>query len=120
MIQGVSSDREFQKKATELIKERSLSRVPFALRNTGGVTQNDMAKKLGCTQSKISKLETASIDSIRVSDLVDYAKALDLNISISFHSKRNIVQNIKYHALQIRMHLDRLVGLAYKEADAHK
>lgn len=87
MVRGVSDDPSFKIQAEKAITERSLSRVLLVLRNAAGLTQAEMADKMQCTQGRISKLEMAAQRSIRIGDLLDYARALDLNFCISFERK---------------------------------
>lgn len=92
IVRGVSDDPSFKIQAEKAITERSLSRVLLVLRNARGLTQMEMAERLGCTLGRISKLETASVDSIRVGDLVDYARQLNLRLSISFEPRGTVAQ----------------------------
>ncbi|MEA3280894.1 MAG: helix-turn-helix transcriptional regulator, partial [Thermodesulfobacteriota bacterium] len=89
----------------------------FVMRCAAGKTQADMAKALGCTQGSISKLENSCTDVIKVGDLLAYAKALDLNSSISFHKGMTSVESVKYHAFEIQKHLDHLANLAKRDDD---
>ncbi len=87
MVRSLSDDPGFQEEVERTIEERALGRMLGVLRNAAGLTQAEMADKMQCTQGRISKLEMAAQRSIRIGDLLDYARALDLNFCISFERK---------------------------------
>lgn len=115
MVGAVIDDKAFKQEFEREVADRSLAGTLFAMRCRNGITQADMARRLGCTQSRLSKLEHSGMDGIRMSDLVAYAKALDLNLSISFHKSMTAVECVKFHALQIKKHLDHLARLAHRD-----
>ena len=49
------------------------------LREEAGIDQTEMAKRMHCTQSRISKLESANL-AWRIRDLMQYASALDYRV----------------------------------------
>jgi len=63
----------------------------------------------------VSKLENSGVDTIKVSDLVAYAQALGLNMSISFHENMTSVDCVESHAFEIKKHLDHLANLAHRD-----
>ncbi|MDD3925308.1 MAG: helix-turn-helix transcriptional regulator [bacterium] len=121
MAKHLTDDKDFQTQLDKEIAGKSMAKTLFVLRCSHGVTQKEMAERLGFTQSRISKLENAPIDAIKVSDLVAYAKALDLNLSIAFHQGQTknttSVDCVRFHTLQIKKHLDNLAKLAHKDDD---
>ncbi len=114
MVHALSS-RESAKQFDEHSRRTQLSRILFVLRNRRELTQKDLAEKMGCTQGKISKLEHAEIQDIRMGDLLDYLRALNLNLSIRIHETDSAVDAIKYHAFEIKKHLDSLAEIAKKD-----
>ena len=77
-----------------------------------------MADKLECTQSRISKIESADDDSLSIKDLMDYAKVLDLQLEVGYRQKNaKIVDLIKYHAFKIDGYLKQLTNLAKEKKD---
>ncbi|EKD26307.1 MAG: transcriptional regulator, XRE family [uncultured bacterium] len=120
LIEG-SVDKDFKKKFDESIRNRSLSTHLLALRCKNGITQKEMAHRIKCNQSKISKIENALDENLQVKDLIDYATALNLQLTISFLEKsRTSADSIKYHALKIKEHLDRLADLSEDDEKIHK
>lgn len=111
------SDQKYAQEFDEYSDRTRLSRILFALRNRKQVTQKDLAEKIGVSQGKISKLEHAEIQDIKMGDLLNYLNALGLSLSIWIHEKDNAVENIKYHAFEIQRHLDSLAEIAKKDEE---
>jgi transcriptional regulator with XRE-family HTH domain len=85
----------------------------MAIRATKGLSQQDIAAKVGCSQSRISKLERSNDEDIRLGDLRDYLKAIDFDHKIIIHKKSwPATEQIKFHACRIRECLLSLVDLA--------
>jgi transcriptional regulator with XRE-family HTH domain len=98
--------------ATRLAKRRIVNHL-VALRGARELSQKDIADKLGCTQSKVSKLENSEDDDLRLGDLRLYADAIGLNLGLLLSERRlGSLGRIKVHAFQIRAELDRLVQMA--------
>lgn len=119
MARHITDDKEFHKQLDSEIKSRSISKVLFLMRCNANVTQEQMAKRLGYTQSKISKIEHSSNDNLKMHDLIAYAKALGLELNIGFGKPMKIVDKIKIHAFQVKSHLDQLVNMATENKDEH-
>ena len=115
MVKNLAGDKAFAENFEKEAANRILANALFNLRCSNGVTQKEMAERIGCTQSRISKLESSGADSIKVSDLVDYAKALDLCVTVTFHPEMNAVEAVKFHAFEIKKHLEHLATLAHKD-----
>jgi transcriptional regulator with XRE-family HTH domain len=120
LVRGVVDDRGFAEALRKDIVDLRLAKVLFTMRAVAGKTQAELAGAVGRSQASISKLENSTIDRIRVSDLVAYARALDLQLSIRFEHKMRSVEAIKYHAVQIRRILDHLVKVAGEDQDIVK
>jgi len=56
------------------------------LRHHLSLTQNELAEKLGWSQSKVSRFEDGDSRSIKLGDLRQYAKALGMEVEITFTS----------------------------------
>ena len=120
LVHGLVDDKEFAEALKKDIADLRLAKVLFAMRAVAGKTQAEMAAAMDRSQASISKLESSTVDRIRVSDLVAYARALDLQLSIRFEHKMRSVEAIKYHAVQIRRILDHLVKVAGEDHDIVK
>ena len=73
-----------KKRQVEYIKARQLSRLLSVMRSQKKMSQTQAAEKLGWSQGRVSKLETKEDRVVSVGDLLDYANALDLEMSIVF------------------------------------
>lgn len=99
MVDSLTDDTQFKAELEQELNNKSMAKTLFAMRCRRGITQSEMAEKIGCTQSRLSKLENTDNESIKVGDLIDYANVLGLNISINFHEKMTAVESIKYGKL---------------------
>jgi len=57
------------------------------IRSEAGLTQAELAKKLGVSQPVISKIESLNIEDIQLSTIFKIAKALNLEVKIDFIDK---------------------------------
>jgi transcriptional regulator with XRE-family HTH domain len=113
MIEHLSTDEAFKQRALKTIRERQVSKLLFILRCKANLSQKEMAEKIGCTQSRISKIEGSRDEDLSVKDLLDYAKALKLRLEIGYgHPSFKLVDQIKFHAFKMKEGLERLCELA--------
>ncbi len=92
---------------------RRLIQRLMAQRLKRDVSQKDMASKMGCTQSRVSKLEIGADDDLHLGEIRQYLEALDLGIRVSIVPKEfKLVDQIKYHAIAIQSLLGRVVEFA--------
>jgi predicted XRE-type DNA-binding protein len=69
-------------RVAELRKEHQLVSSLGELRRTTALTQTDVARNWGRSQSRVSSIEAAEIASIEIGTLVDYARALNGHVEI--------------------------------------
>jgi transcriptional regulator with XRE-family HTH domain len=113
LVRETSEDRSFVDAFNERLSQRRILKDLMALRAARGLSQQDIAEKLGCTQSRISKLETAADADLRLGDLAGYAAALGLRPVIVLEPKNaTAVDRVKRHASRIKKELDNLASLA--------
>lgn len=117
LITAETGDEQLVSELQQEIDDTRLAKTLVAMRTGAGITQGEIGAKLGRTQGAISKLEHAGNDAIKVSDLVAYADALGLTLSISFQKDVTAAESVKYHAFQIQKHLDHLATLAHRDDD---
>lgn len=117
VINNLSDDKEFAKKAVAEINKSELSNLLFSLRCKKGLNQKEIAKKMGCSQSKISKIESSYDMDLFIGDIVLYSDALGLNFNVGLSEPMKKVDLVKYHAIQMKMHLDDLVEMAKTDDD---
>lgn len=116
MVKGLSEDKKFKKSVLHEIKNKTLSKYLFSSRCERNLTQGQLAKKIKCSQSRISKIENSFDEEITIKDLLEYGNALDLQLEIGYR-RRNIktVELIKHHFLKIKDCLTNLRQLAGKD-----
>jgi transcriptional regulator with XRE-family HTH domain len=113
MIKSISADDSYTELANKQIKGKSLAKFLFYLRCEHDLSQSELAKKIGCSQSRISKIEHSFDKNLMIQDLLDYGKALNLQLEIGYrHPSVKIVDLIKYHAFKIKAYLNQLSALA--------
>jgi len=113
MIEGLSEDDKFKKSALSEIENKTLAKFLFIQRCEHKLTQKQLADKIGCTQSRISKIESSYDSEITIKDLLDYGNAFNLQLGIEYRKKDiKTVDLVKYHAVKIKDHLEGLVRSA--------
>ncbi|GEM_PF-580606 len=116
MVRGISEDQQFADDFDRHVGKRRLVKHLFAIRSVEGLSQKDIAERIGCSQSRISKLENGSDDDLRLADLVAYLDALDMEMCLVFGQKDSTIANwIKYHALAIKRLFTDLSRLAKQD-----
>ena len=116
LITGLSEDENFKKDALKHISENGLGKFLAFLRCGHRLTQKEMAEKIGCTQGRISKIESAKDDSLSIRDFIDYGNAIGLELEIGFRSKKmKWVDMVKYHAFQMQRYLNNIVQVAKED-----
>ncbi len=113
VLHSMDIPEEQKKRQVQYIKARQLSRLLSVMRSQKKMSQVQAAEKIGWSQGRVSKLETKEDRAVSVGDLLDYANALDLEMSIVFLPRgMKIVDRIKIHALEMYRLLQRLVRLS--------
>ena len=111
-VEGVSP--EVQSKYAEIERETRLVHQLAHLRHLAGLTQEEMANRLGITQSAISKLESGRDEELTVSQIREYARASGERIGLFFGKPYTHVEAVKVCANQMRKHLSALASIAHK------
>jgi transcriptional regulator with XRE-family HTH domain len=113
MVRETSEDPTFKELFEDRLQSRRIIKDLMVQRAVHHLSQKEIAEKIGCTQSRISKLETISDADLRLGDLARYADALGLRVSIVLESKEcTPVTRIKKFAFQIKHELDKLAAFA--------
>lgn len=113
MVRDTAPDAEFSSSFEDRIERRKLIKQLLTARACTGLSQQDIAEILGCSQSRVSKLEGMFDNDMRLGDLRRYAEAVGLDFSASFFP-RNMkpVDKVKCHVFTIKKHMDDLALLA--------
>ena len=108
-----SEDAEFKEGLKKRLKNQSIARALFALRLSKNMTQQQLEKKTGLKQSKISKLEKLDNGDFKTEDLAKYCDGLGFNVELAFiPQKMALVDQVKNHFFRMMDALNRLESLA--------
>jgi len=79
-------NREVRKEYEELKPLFAIKKQLIAARIAKGMTQDEIAKKIGTSKSNISRLESLNNTYMpNLSTLIKYAQALDMHLEIELH-----------------------------------
>ena len=78
----LDKDPEFRKRVEVVLSEMRIEQDLAALRAARGITQTDLAKRLGVTQPAIARLESGRIKNLTLRTLARYAGALGGQVRI--------------------------------------
>lgn len=108
-------EKEFLEAYEGLSAERQIIKYLMGLRAAQNKSQSDIARSMGCSQSRVSKFEASRDDELRLGDLRGYLEALDFDLRLVFaRSNLPIAAAIK---LQWRGLLDMLKTLSDMSGD---
>jgi transcriptional regulator with XRE-family HTH domain len=108
-----ASDPEFAEAFKKYQAERRLVNCLTVTRCAKGVSQAELAARMGCGQSKVSKMESSTDADLNFGDIASYAFALKQSVFIAFsQDKLNGADRIRSHVECIKRELEELVKLA--------
>jgi transcriptional regulator with XRE-family HTH domain len=94
-------------------RECALVTMLIGMRVAKGMTQTDVARKMGVHPSTVSKLEASADDWLRIAEVVRYARALGMGASLSFEDPAlPAAERIKDAVFEIHRRLNDLAALA--------
>lgn len=113
LLKDVSTDAGFHKNVQEKLENNQLSKALFAMRCAHNLTQQAMAKKLGVSQGKVSKIEHSDDIDLSMNDIISYCTVLNMSVEIGFvENQVTIVDRIRHHFSQLKKLLDDLQEMA--------
>jgi transcriptional regulator with XRE-family HTH domain len=113
MVRSLSEDPSFADEFLKRLSGRQLIKVLTVLRTRAGLSQQELAEKLHCTQSKVSKLESSNDTDLRFGDLLDYTSAVEHEMRLFLVPKgRTLLDEVQMHAYMIQRLLHCLIRLA--------
>ena len=118
MVRDTVPDEDFKDKSDGYSADYGVSRSLTALRCSHDVTQEELADRAGCTQSKISRIENSSNDRLKLDDLAMYARAFNMRVSIDFAPESSSTDATERLARQIRNGLDNVAAKVRREGAA--
>ncbi|MDG5813865.1 XRE family transcriptional regulator [Chitinispirillales bacterium ANBcel5] len=96
LSEALGFNKTEQEKISKAIDNRSLSRYLTILRVKKGLTQGAMAKKMGVSQSNISKLEHSTNDRITITDVNNYVHTLGYELKLVIGKPKPLTTQIQY------------------------
>lgn len=112
LLQERNAAPELQDQIRELAGETKVTRQLACMRMLAGITQEEMAAKLGVTQGCISKWESGLDEELTLKVIADYARHTDERIGISLGKPMTHVEAVKAYAFGLRDRLRALAGIA--------
>jgi transcriptional regulator with XRE-family HTH domain len=117
LMAGESVSHDVRSAVSKLDKETMIVHNLIQMRHAAGLTQQELADKLGKTQSAISKLESSSDTEITLDELRAYCQATNEQIMLCIGKPMNHVESVKWHAYGIKDHLSALAKMAQSDGD---
>ncbi|MBU6409718.1 MAG: helix-turn-helix domain-containing protein [Verrucomicrobia bacterium] len=118
LLRGESVSQEVVTKFSELEQETSIAQSLVQMRQAANLTQQQLADKLGKSQGAISKLESSDDDQITILELTEYSLATGQAFNIGFGPTMNRMEQVRWHALEIKKHLSALAKDAQQSEEA--
>jgi transcriptional regulator with XRE-family HTH domain len=109
-----TADGSFADSFDRRLHDRRIVKNLMVTRAGRGLSQTDLAQRMGCSQSRVSKLESSEDLDLTLGDLARYASAVGFRVAVALEPKDlAAVSRVKRLAFQIKDELDRLAGLAH-------
>lgn len=108
LAEGLGLGKQELETIRKELAERSVSGLLTAIRVKAGMTQKEFAKRIGRSQSAISKIEASDNADLRLGDLLSYARATGMYVSIGFSSPRSLGDELRLDVARLEKHLGEL------------
>ena len=113
----LAGDKNVKQQVDEEICFSQLVNHLLQLRIEKGISQKELANRIGCDPSKISRLEAGNDLQLKMGDVMQYLSALNVKMNMVFEdSSLPVAEQIKQHVFLIHEKLEQLVKLA-KQVD---
>ena len=111
-------DPSLEQAVREREKKTRLVRCLISMRAKAGLTQSEVAQKMKCSQSRVSKIEHGLDDDISIGELDAYTKAVGFRFELSFtNTSGNAAGLIKHHIITANALLQRIIKLAENDKE---
>jgi hypothetical protein len=108
-----SGNSEFAAEFEAYQSERRLVNCLTTIRCVNEIGQVELSERMGCTQSKVSRMETSRDADLNFGDIVAYARGLKQTVHLMFSPESmNAVDHIRFHFSCINGILESLISLA--------
>lgn len=114
LLRGENAGEALQKDVAKRTTQNRISTLLATVRAQAGMTQQELAIEMGCTQGRVSKIERMADRDITIGVIQDYARATMNRITLFCGKPENHVEAVKNHAFSIKKHLKALVNIAEK------
>jgi transcriptional regulator with XRE-family HTH domain len=118
MLEDIGASQESIDSVKEVEAQIALPLLA-GLRVSKKLTQKELAQAIGCSQGRISKLETARDEELRLQDFVNYTRATNQEVWITIGSS-TIAQHIKLLTRALRQAFEELTILAGEDEQIRK
>lgn len=115
MLEGNLSKSDYKDSCTLLEQRRSITQISKALitkRATKGITQKNIADKIGKPQSFLSRFEQCDDFDMKIGDVVKIAWAMDCGVMMHIMENPNIANMVKWYAQQLELCLKQLIEIS--------
>lgn len=112
LMRGEGVSEEVQQKVRHFAHETRIATQLAQLRQKAGITQADMAKALGITQSAVSKLEAGKDEDITLREIREYSRVTQERIGLMFGKPFSPTEAVQNHANALKYWLDYLAEIA--------
>ena len=113
----LAGDEKVKQQVDEEICCSQLVNTLLQLRIEKGISQKELAKRIGCDPSKISRLEAGNDLQLRMGDVMQYLSALNVKMNMVVEdTSLPVAEQIKQHVFLIHEKLEQLVKLG-KQVD---
>lgn len=120
MLAGSEVSETVKDKVRHALAENRVTSQLTKLRVKAGLTQDELAAKMGKTQSAVSKLESGPDEGVTIAEIKAYSEATGQRIGIMFGKPLSHAEAIKHHALCMRSRMKQLAQLANADEDLEK
>ena len=116
MVAEMSDNKEMAADFEKTIAAKALVKKLFTLRQVKGLSQQELAAKLGWSQSRVSKLEGSDDCDLRFGDVIAYISGLGLELGVVLAPREaSAVARVKHHAFAIKRITDQLAEMAVSD-----
>lgn len=114
LLDRTSDSRPLKETFKRVRASRKVVQALSVLRCAAGLSQADVGRSLGVTQSRVSKIEAGDDGSVSLAELEGYAKALgrDLCILMPPGKGARAVDLVKFHAMAMKALLEQIAETA--------
>lgn len=79
----IGGDDAFAKGLAEHLRKRALINALAAMRAAKGLSQKEMAERMGCLQSRVSKMEAFEDASLNLGTVLEYVRAMGGRLDVT-------------------------------------